>query len=63
MFANCPYCGNQVPGHGSCCRVPAELDRFQRVVARLSTTHCYRDLEDRLAYYLRQYGRAEAGGF
>lgn len=57
MFATCPYCGNTVTMHGDCCRVPAELDRFERVLDRLSLSHEYDSLEDRLAYYLREFGR------
>lgn len=62
MFATCPFCGSTVPRHGECCRVPAELDRFQRVFTRLTADHRFNNLEDRLAYYLREFGRVDATG-
>jgi hypothetical protein len=65
MFATCPFCGSIVTSHGPCCRVPAELDRFERVFERLSTRRHHDSLESRLAYYLHEFGRratVPAGG-
>lgn len=60
MFTTCPFCGGPILHHCACCRVPADLDRFERVYDRLAVTHTFARLEDRLAYYLHAFGRRDA---
>lgn len=57
MFSICPYCGNRVPSHISCCRVPSDLDRFERVYDRLDAQHENPFLRENLRRYLVAYGR------
>lgn len=57
MFSTCPYCHNPVPRHGTCCRVPDDLDRFERVFARLSDHPDKHFLTVNLLRYLVAYGR------
>lgn len=57
MLHTCPYCGASVPSHGSCCRVPNDLDRFERVFQRLSDLEDNDFLRENLMRYLVAYGR------
>lgn len=57
MFNICPYCGNRVPSHRSCCRVPSDLDRFERVYDHLSLMRENPFLRENLRRYLVAYGR------
>lgn len=57
MLDTCPYCGGPVPSHGTCCRVPEDLDRFERVFQRLSEAHDNDFLCENLLRYLVAYGR------
>lgn len=60
MLRTCPYCGGMVPSHGTCCRVPDDLDRFERVFQRLSDDD-NAFLRDNLLRYLVAYGRRDDG--
>lgn len=57
MMNTCPYCSGPVPTHGTCCRVPDDLDRFERVFERLSEQHDNEALRKNLLRYLVAYGR------
>lgn len=57
MLCTCPYCGGPVPSHGTCCRVPDDLDRFERVFERLAEQDDNEFLRDCLMRYLVAYGR------
>lgn len=57
MMNTCPYCGGPVPSHGTCCRVPDDLDRFERVFERLTVQHDNEFLRENLLRYLVAYGR------
>ncbi|MGE5475805.1 MAG: hypothetical protein ACM3Q1_04065 [Bacteroidales bacterium] len=57
MLRTCPYCGGPVPSHGTCCRVPDDLDRFERVFERLTELHDNDFLRENLMRYLVAYGR------
>jgi|AGTN01.3.fsa_nt_gi hypothetical protein len=57
MFSICPYCSNRIPKHGSCCRVPSDMDRFERVYERLDALHENPFLRENLRRYLVAYGR------
>jgi len=59
MLNTCPYCGNSVPRHGTCCRVPEELNRFERVFERLAAQHDNEFLQENLLRYLVAYGRRD----
>lgn len=59
MFSTCPYCDNPVPIHGRCCRIPHDLDRFERVYQRLHTLHENAFLQSILLRYLVAYGRRD----
>lgn len=56
MLGNCPYCGNTLPAHGQCCRVPDDLVRFERVYQRLAGEHRNEFLQESLARYLEAFG-------
>lgn len=60
MLNTCPYCGGPVPCHGTCCRVPDDLDRFERVFERLTEADDNEFLRENLLRYLVAYGRREA---
>jgi hypothetical protein len=57
MLTTCPYCGDHVPSHGTCCRVPDDLDRFERVFERLASVRHNTYLQENLLRYLVAYGR------
>ncbi len=57
MLKICPFCNNPLPTHGRCCRVPADLDRFERVYERLSADHRNPFLEGCLLRHLTAFGR------
>ncbi len=57
MLTTCPYCHGPVPSHGNCCRVPHDLDRFERVFERLSALPEKHFLQENLLRYLVAYGR------
>lgn len=57
MFHTCPFCGDSMPTHGSCCRVPGDLDRFERVYRRLSEDQANPFLQKSLLRYLHAFGR------
>lgn len=57
MLRTCPYCGGTVPSHGTCCRVPDDLDRFERVFQRLVDEDDNSFLRLNLMRYLVAYGR------
>ncbi|HLO77751.1 MAG TPA: hypothetical protein VK196_14935 [Magnetospirillum sp.] len=57
MLDTCPYCHDPVPSHGICCRVPDDLDRFERVFQRLLAHHDNQFLQENLLRYLVAYGR------
>jgi hypothetical protein len=57
MIAHCPFCGSPPPHHDSDCRVPRELDRFERVLDRLSGEHRCDCLTDSLERFLVAFGR------
>lgn len=59
MLSTCPYCGNSVRQHESCCRVPEDLNRFERVFERLAADHHNDFLQENLLRYLVAYGRRE----
>lgn len=63
MLRTCPYCGGPVPSHGTCCRVPDDLDRFERVFQRLADHGDNQFLRDSLLRYLVAYGRRSDGDF
>lgn len=63
MINTCPYCGNSVPSHGTCCRIPHDLDRFERVYERLSAHHQNAFLQGSLLRYLVAYGRRDGTVF
>lgn len=63
MFNRCPYCGTRVPSHHACCRVPSDLDRFERVYDRLDALHENPFLRDNLRRYLVAYGRWQEGAW
>lgn len=50
-----------MPTHGTCCRVPSDLDRFERVYERLATHHENSALQGNLMRYLVAFGRRDAG--
>ena len=57
MINTCPYCCDSIPTHGTCCRIPQDLDRFERVYERLSAHHENDFLQLNLMRYLIAYGR------
>lgn len=57
MTGRCMYCGNRLPQHGVCCRVPEDLDRMKRVHDMLSHTHRNDYLLGKLHHYLVEFGR------
>lgn len=57
MTKSCPFCGNPLPTHGPCCRVPGDLDRFERVYSRLAIDHHNPFLEGCLQRHLIAFGR------
>lgn len=57
MIAHCPFCGAPPPHHTDGCRVPDELDRFERVLGRLSDEHRHDPLTDSLERFLVAFGR------
>lgn len=59
MLSTCPYCNGPVPRHGTCCRVPDDLDRFERVLERLSHQPDKHFLLENLERYLVAYGRRD----
>ncbi|MBC7951030.1 MAG: hypothetical protein H7Z12_04295 [Rhodospirillaceae bacterium] len=59
MINTCPYCGDSLPTHGACCRIPHDLDRFERVYERLSAHQENTFLQDNLLRYLIAYGRRD----
>jgi len=59
MISTCPYCGNNVRAHEICCRVPSDLDRFERVYERLAAEHQNGFLQDNLMRYLVAFGRRQ----
>ncbi|MBC7908804.1 MAG: hypothetical protein H7Y60_18920 [Rhodospirillaceae bacterium] len=59
MINTCPYCGDSVPTHGVCCRIPHDLDRFERVYERLSGHGENTFLQVNLLRYLVAYGRRD----
>jgi hypothetical protein len=61
MFSTCPYCGANIRAHETCCRVPHELDRFERVYQRLAAGHENNFLQTNLLRYLVAYGRRDEG--
>ena len=63
MLNSCPYCGGPVPSHGTCCRVPEDLDRFERVFERLTEADDNEFLRENLLRYLVAYGRRNADEF
>lgn len=63
MLNTCPYCAGPVPSHGTCCRVPEDLDRFERVFERLTEAHDNEFLRENLLRYLVAYGRRSADEF
>ncbi|MGE5514907.1 MAG: hypothetical protein ACM31D_03705 [Bacteroidota bacterium] len=63
MLHICPYCGGPVPSHGTCCRVPDDLDRFERVFERLAEHDDNEFLRDCLMRYLVAYGRRSDDDF
>lgn len=62
MLDTCPYCDGPLPRHGRCCRVPDDLDRFERVFERLSEQPDKQVLQESLMRYLVAYGRRDDGG-
>lgn len=62
MLTTCPYCGGHIPTHGSCCRVPVDLDRFERVSGRLAADHHNDYLLDQLRRHLTEFGRIPSSG-
>lgn len=57
MMNACPFCNSPLPTHGQCCRVPGDLDRFERVYSRLSADHHNPYLEGCLLRHLTAFGR------
>ena len=57
MIAHCPFCGAPPPHHDAECRVPPELDRFERVLDRLSGEQRHDPLTDNLERVLIAFGR------
>ena len=57
MIERCPYCCTSSPHHDSGCRVPGDLDRFERVLNRLSGQCRHDPLTDSLARLLVAFGR------
>lgn len=57
MLPICPYCHGPLPEHGTCCRVPHDLDRFERVFERLLQDHDKPFLQANLLRYLIAFGR------
>lgn len=62
MLTTCPYCGGELPGHGECCRVPDDLDRFERVSSRLASDHHNDYLLTQLRRHLTEFGRLPESG-
>lgn len=63
MLKSCPYCGSPLPVHGECCRVPGDLDRFERVYHRLHDEHTNDFLVDCLERHLVAFGRWAEGAY
>ena len=59
MLSTCPYCGRNVRTHETCCRVPTDLDRFERVYERLAAERRDDFLQDNLMRYLVAFGRRD----
>lgn len=57
MEKSCPFCGQPLPHHDGACRVPQDLDRFERVYDRLNHTHLNSTLRHNLMRYLVSFGR------
>jgi len=57
MLRTCPYCHGPLPAHGTCCRVPEDLDRFERVFERLGDSPDKHFLQANLWRYLVAFGR------
>jgi len=56
MLGTCPYCGSALPAHGGCCRVPNDLERFERVYHRLADEHRNEFLQESLVRHLEAFG-------
>jgi hypothetical protein len=56
MLGTCPYCGSDLPAHGGCCRVPTDLERFERVYHRLADEHRNAFLQENLVRYMEAFG-------
>lgn len=59
MLPVCPYCHDPLPTHGICCRVPHDLDRFERVFERVSHEPGKDFLTANLLRYLVAFGRRD----
>ena len=57
MSQNCPFCGEPVPHHRAGCRVPGDLDRFERINALLEAANQKPFLRQNLMRHLVWFGR------
>lgn len=57
MTQTCPFCGQDLPHHAGDCRVPMDLDRFERVHDRLTDARANAPLRRNLLRYLVSFGR------
>lgn len=57
MEHTCRFCGQAYPDHAAKCRVPGDLDRFERIHALLDNRPDKHFLRVNLKRYLESFGR------
>ncbi|OJX71777.1 hypothetical protein [Magnetospirillum sp. 64-120] len=57
MEHTCRFCGEAYPNHAEHCRVPGDMDRFERIHALLDSRPDKRFLQSNLQRYLVTFGR------
>lgn len=61
MTGTCPYCKSRLPDHGTCCRVPEDLERMERVRDLLERTRRNDFLQHKIEAYLVEFGHWPSG--
>lgn len=60
MTDQCPFCKQSLPHHAPDCRVPGDLDRFERIHDLLRGRADKQDLRHNLMRHLVSFGRRAA---
>ena len=56
-YTRCPFCGDALPEHRHDCRVPSDLDRFERIHDLLNSHPEKSFLRQNLMRHLVSFGR------